>query len=81
MTPAASTVNAHPVHFETLDVDPFYTVPEAGGILRLGRSKLYEEIAAGRLRFIKVGRATRIPAEWLQEYRQLLIAEGQGVGL
>lgn len=79
MTPATAAVNAHAVRSDVLDVEPFYTVPEAGGILRLGRSKLYEEIAAGRLRFVKVGRATRIPAEWLQEYRQLLIEEGQGV--
>jgi excisionase family DNA binding protein len=79
MTAATATVNAHAVRTDALDVEPFYTVPEAGGILRLGRSKLYEEMAAGRLRTIKVGRATRIPAEWLQEYRELLIEEGQGV--
>ncbi|MQM26636.1 excisionase family DNA-binding protein [Glycomyces albidus] len=79
MTAPTTTVNAHAVRSDALDVEPFYTVSEAGGILRLGRSKLYEEIAAGRLRFVKVGRATRIPAEWLQEYRQLLIEEGQGV--
>ncbi|MEU6858560.1 excisionase family DNA-binding protein [Glycomyces sp. NPDC046736] len=81
MTPMSATVNAHAVRGDMNEVEPFYTVPEAGGILRLGRSKLYEELASGRLRFIKVGRSTRIPAEWLQEYRQLLITEGQGVAL
>jgi excisionase family DNA binding protein len=37
-------------------------VPEAAWRLGLSRSTLYELIAAGELRVIKVGRAVRIPA-------------------
>ncbi|MDN3240993.1 helix-turn-helix domain-containing protein [Glycomyces tritici] len=75
MTPTTAAVNAHTGRAD-LDVEPFYTVRESGEILRIGRSKLYEEMAQGRLKAIKVGRATRIPAEWLKDYRDLLIAEG-----
>lgn len=79
MTPGAPTVNAHAVRHPggLPEVKPLFTVKEAVEILRIGRSKLYEEMHLGRLRAIKVGRATRIPAEFLAEYRSLLIAEGE----
>jgi excisionase family DNA binding protein len=48
------------------------TVDEAADALSLGRSKVYEEINAGRLRSVKVGRARRIPSAALDEYVEAL---------
>lgn len=59
-----------------LAIEPFYTVEEAADLLRLARTELFHEIRRGRLRSIKRGRSRRIPAEWLNEYRSLLIQEG-----
>ena len=58
-------------------VAPFYTPEEAGKVLRIGRSRIYDELRRCRLRSIKVGRSRRIPAEWLNDYRQLLITEAE----
>jgi excisionase family DNA binding protein len=45
-------------------------VSEACATLSISRSKLYEEISAGRLRVLKSGRRTLVPttaiAAWLQ---------------
>jgi excisionase family DNA binding protein len=60
----------------TDEVQPLYTPEEAGRVLRIGRSRIYEDLRRCRLRSIKVGRSRRIPAEWLNEYRTLLITEG-----
>ncbi len=38
------------------------TVPDACAALRIGRSTLYEMIAAGKVRPVKIGRMTRIRA-------------------
>ena len=38
------------------------TIPDACAALRIGRSTLYEWIAAGKIRPIKIGRMTRIKA-------------------
>jgi excisionase family DNA binding protein len=61
---------------EAAPVSPLYTPEEAGRVLRIGRSRIYEDLRRCRLRSIKVGRSRRIPAEWLNEYRTLLITEG-----
>ena len=45
-----------------------YSVPEAVQITGVGRSRLYQEIAAGRLRSVKVGRRTLIPANAIDEW-------------
>lgn len=37
------------------------TVAEAAGVLRIGRTKCYELVAAGVLPTIRIGRAVRIP--------------------
>lgn len=58
------------------EVSPLYTPEEAGRVLRIGRSRIYDELRRCRLRSIKVGSSRRIPAEWLNEYRTLLITEG-----
>jgi len=45
-------------------------VQEAGEALGLSRSKLYELIAAGEIKTIRVGRAVRVPAASLHEWVQ-----------
>lgn len=57
-------------------VHPLYTVEEAANLLRMARTELFHEIRRGRLRSIKRGRSRRIPSEWLNDYRTLLIQEG-----
>lgn len=48
--------------------DRLYSIDEAAAALNLGRSLLYSEIAAGRLRSIKVGRRRLIPAAAIATY-------------
>jgi|GEM_PF-2887600 len=45
-----------------------YTVDEACRAARIGRTRLYEEIGAGRLVVSRVGRKTLIPAHRLREW-------------
>jgi len=45
-------------------------VPEACRLTGIGRSKLYELIAAGEIRVIKVGSITLIPWAALQQFLQ-----------
>ena len=47
-------------------------IPEAGETLGLGRSKLYELIAAGDLEVVKIGKSVRIPDEALRAYVERL---------
>jgi excisionase family DNA binding protein len=54
------------------------TLKETAVALRLGRSKLYELIAAGKLRSVKVGGSRRIPATALAEFVEALEAEDEG---
>lgn len=51
------------------------TVPEAVARAGIPRSRLYVELAAGRIRSIKVGRARRIPAAALEEWVSRLVEE------
>ena len=44
------------------------TVPEVAGILRVGRSKVYELIATEGLPKVKFGTAVRIPVKELEEW-------------
>ena len=44
------------------------TIPEAARALGLGRSTLYELIAAERLEVVHIGRATRIPVDALDSF-------------
>jgi excisionase family DNA binding protein len=41
---------------------------EAGEILGLGRSKVYEMLANGELPVVRVGRSVRVPVEALREW-------------
>lgn len=52
-----------------------YTVKDATQVLALSRAELYEQMSAGRLRFVKVGRARRIPAAAITEFVALLEKE------
>lgn len=52
-----------------------YRVTEAMQLLSISRSVLYEQIRAGRLRSVKVGRARLIPAKAINDYVDLLIRE------
>ena len=48
--------------------DRLLDIDSAGAALSLGRSLLYAEISAGRLRTIKVGRRRLVPAAAIAEY-------------
>ncbi|XKK40251.1 helix-turn-helix domain-containing protein [Nocardiopsis sp. ARC36] len=56
-----------------------YTVKDTAYILQLSRAELYEQMSAGRLRFVKVGRARRIPAAAITEFVALLENEAEEV--
>lgn len=45
-----------------------YSIPEACRIASIGRTKLYEEIGAGRLIVAKVGNKVLVPADRLREW-------------
>ncbi len=45
-----------------------YTAVEAGTILGLGRTKVYELMLSGALRSVRIGTARRVPAEALTEF-------------
>jgi excisionase family DNA binding protein len=52
--------------------DRLLSVDEAGAALGLGRSKIYGEIAAGRLRTIRAGRRRLVPAAAIVSYIRAL---------
>ncbi len=55
------------------------SVPEACARVGLPRSRMYVELAAGRIFSVKVGRSRRVPAQALEAFVARLIAEqGQG---
>ncbi|MCE9558043.1 MAG: helix-turn-helix domain-containing protein [Armatimonadetes bacterium] len=53
-----------------------YTVVEAGALLSLSRSLMYELINAGKIDTIKIGRARRITFEQLSAFVERTIREG-----
>jgi excisionase family DNA binding protein len=57
-----------------LPIDPLsYSIEQLSAQTGLGRTKIYEEINAGRLRAIKIGKRRLIPhtdaAAWIETYR------------
>jgi predicted DNA-binding transcriptional regulator AlpA len=52
-----------------------YKVPEAMSLLSMSRSVIYEQMRAGRLRFVKQGRATLVSAVAIRDYVALLERE------
>jgi excisionase family DNA binding protein len=57
-----------------------YSIPEFCSAIGVGRTKVYEEIKAGRLRSIKVGARSIIAAEEGRAWLQRLADEQQGGG-
>ncbi len=53
--------------------------PEAAAALGIGRSKLFELIAADQIETVQIGRSRRIPAQALEDYVARLRG-GQRVG-
>ncbi|HEY6798069.1 MAG TPA: helix-turn-helix domain-containing protein [Kineosporiaceae bacterium] len=49
------------------DVDPLLKVRDAIQRLNMGRSWLYESLATGRIRGVRLGRSWRIPASVVEE--------------
>jgi excisionase family DNA binding protein len=45
-----------------------YTTDNAGAILGVGRTTIYQLIQSGELKSVKIGRSRRIPAAALQDY-------------
>ena len=51
-----------------------FTIPELMAAYKIGRTKIYDEIAAGRLRTYKIGRATRASVQAAAEWQRNLEA-------
>jgi excisionase family DNA binding protein len=49
------------------------TVPEAAAALAISRSKLYELLAAGSIRSVRIDGSRRIPVEELEVYVAVLL--------
>ena len=45
-----------------------YTPAEAADLLKIGKTKLYEEKAYGRIKHVKIGRALRFARSDLEDY-------------
>jgi len=56
------------------------TMREAQEMLRLGRTKLYELIAAGELKPIRIGRAVRFPVTEVERFVRRLQEEAEAHG-
>ncbi|GAA1981334.1 hypothetical protein GCM10009799_03030 [Nocardiopsis rhodophaea] len=52
-----------------------YTLDEAAALLNLKRTKTFAELKAGRLKSVTVGRRRFIPADYLDDYVDLLKRE------
>jgi excisionase family DNA binding protein len=53
------------------------TPEEAAGVLRIGRTAVYELMAAGALESVHVGRSRRIPVAAVEAFVARLVAEAQ----
>jgi len=52
-----------------------YKVMEAAALLSMSRSAVYEQMRAGRLKFVKQGASTLIPRVAITAYVELLMIE------
>lgn len=50
------------------------TIPEFSAAYRISRSRIYELLSSGELAAVKVGRATRIPADAAEAWKASLPA-------
>jgi excisionase family DNA binding protein len=63
---------------ESLNAVPqraLYRVTEAAKLLSMSRSVIYEQMRAGRLKFVKQGASTLIPHAAIKAYVSLLMSE------
>lgn len=60
---------------EAATAPELYTIADVMARLRLGRSVIFEELRAGRLRSVHRGRSRRIPSTAVAEYIALLERE------
>ena len=58
-----------------------YRVAEAAEMLGQGRSRIYVEMARGRLGFVRAGARRLIPSDALDAYVSLLKDEAAGEGM
>jgi excisionase family DNA binding protein len=54
-----------------------YKVTEAAALLSMSRSAVYEQMRAGRLKFVKQGASTLIPRVAITAYVELLMSESR----
>lgn len=54
------------------DLPQFFTVRQLSDRFQLSKSFLYEQLASGRLRSVKIGAARRIPADAAYEFARSL---------
>jgi excisionase family DNA binding protein len=54
------------------------TPAEAAHMIGVGRSKMYELLASGAIKSVKIGALRRIPATALEEYVAALVEQTQG---
>lgn len=69
------------VRSETESPDRLLSVKEAAGLLSCGRTIVYGEIAAGRLRSLRVGRRRLVPASAVAEFINKVTAQGDWYSL
>jgi excisionase family DNA binding protein len=61
---------------------PLYSVPETLALLKIGRTLFYKEVAAGRIKAVKSGQRTLVPAQSIKDWIESLPAlpvKSQGV--
>jgi excisionase family DNA binding protein len=51
-----------------LDPLELFTLSEVGRLAKRSQRAIYQDIAAGRLRVVKLGRSTRVPRSELERY-------------
>jgi len=54
----------------TAGPDRLLSIEEAAQALGIGRSRLYDELAAGRLRSVKLGRRRLVPSSAIREFTE-----------
>ena len=52
-------------------------VEEAGAILGIGRTKMYQLVTEGKLRGIRIGRIWRVPVEAIDEWIASLVSKSR----
>ena len=56
-----------------------FTVPEAAEALAISRSKLYELLAAGLVRSVRIDGSRRVPLEALETYAATLLDQEEAI--